>query len=94
MINRAAERFNDLLEDDRTNTHTELSPLMSLAQQMESIGSSVRADDDFREQFRTRLMAVAAVQGVGNENTQRAPRTSYQGSRRKDSRRMPKRFAM
>lgn len=95
---QAAQRFNDLLETDRPNTHNELSPLLSLTQQLNYIGSAVRADDEFASRCRTRLMAVAAVQNVEPQTTRprSAWRRNYQGLRRREDgqRRVPRRLAL
>ncbi|MGI8647478.1 MAG: hypothetical protein DLM55_08690 [Acidimicrobiales bacterium] len=95
---QAAQRFSDLLETDRPNTHNELSPLLSLAQQLNYIGGTVRADDEFVARCRTRLMAVAAVQNVDSQTAhpRSAWRRNYQGLRRREDgqRRVPRRLAL
>ncbi len=95
---QAAQRFNDLLETDRPNTHNELSPLLSLTQQLNYIGSAVHADDEFASRCRTRLMAVAAVQNVEPQTARprSAWRRNYQGLRRREDgqRRVPRRLAL
>ncbi|MGH3545037.1 MAG: DUF5667 domain-containing protein, partial [Mycobacteriales bacterium] len=93
-----AERFNDLLEADRSTTHNELSPLLTLTQQLSALGSTVHADPEFAARCRTRLLAVATVQETGNSAAVRSQgwRRGYQGLRRQvDSpRRVPRRLAL
>jgi|GEM_PF-1068929 len=95
---RDAERFNDLLEADRSRTHNDLSPLLTLTQRLNVVGNTVRADDEFAARCRTRLMAVAAVQDLGNEAVARPQgwRRDYQGLRRQigSPRRVPRRLAL
>lgn len=68
---RAAQRFNDLLESDSPPAHDEHQPLLALSQQLTHASAracnSVHMEDDFRQRLRTRLVAVASVQGIGHE---------------------------
>ncbi|MGH3428891.1 MAG: DUF5667 domain-containing protein [Terriglobales bacterium] len=100
---QAAERFNDLLEADRSSTHNDLSPLLSVTRQLSRVGSMVHPDPEFAARFRTRLMAVAAVQEANstsvapaNSNRSRGWLGHYQGLRRKEGtpRRVPRRLAL
>lgn len=95
---REAERFNDLLEVDRSSTHNDLSPLLTLTQRLNVMGATVHADPEFAARCRTRLMAVAAVQDLGSQATARSTgwRRGYQGLRRQvdSSRRVPRRLAL
>ncbi len=95
---RDAERFNDLLEADRSSTHNDLAPLLTLTQRLNIMGSTVHPDAEFAARCRTRLMAVAAVQSIGSDAVapSRGWRRGYQGLRRYPDtpRRVPRRLAL
>ncbi len=65
---RAAEQFNNLLEAEHPPAHDEFSPLLMLGERTRALGDEIQIDPAFRDRFRTRLLAVAAVQGVGRKN--------------------------
>jgi hypothetical protein len=62
---RRAEQFAELLEhDDRTDDPT-LAPLVALSSALQSTATTDGPAPEFRTALRQRLVAVAAVQGVG-----------------------------
>lgn len=72
---RAAERFNDLLDTNAPSAHDEIAPLIALTKRMDSLTDGSTMDPAFRDRFRTRLLAVAAVQGVGDTSREREQET-------------------
>ncbi|NUS72204.1 MAG: hypothetical protein HOQ05_02235 [Corynebacteriales bacterium] len=64
---QAAENFHKILEADRPPAHDEMTPLATVANRVQSLGPGPSMDASARDRLRTRLVAVASVQGIGSE---------------------------
>jgi hypothetical protein len=64
---RRAELFNELLETRNARTDDpDVAPTLALATALRAMPTGAPARPEFRDALRQRLMAVAAVQGVGD----------------------------
>ena len=62
---RRAERFAELLEGGRRTDDPVVAPFVALAGALQAVPAAAPPRPEFRDALRQRLMAVAAVQGVG-----------------------------
>jgi hypothetical protein len=62
---RRAELFNELLETRGRTDDPDVAPTLALATALRAMPAAQPAGPEFRDALRQRLMAVAAVQGVG-----------------------------
>lgn len=86
---RRAELFNDLLEARHPRTDDpEVAPTLALATALRAMPAASPARPEFRDALRQRLMAVAAVQGVGEVAQSPAAKVRELGSTWRFQRRM------
>ncbi len=89
---RKAERFEALVTGRAQADENESAPF-ALASRLQSVDTGGEVDPVFRDRLRTRLLAVATVQGIGSEVEAR-PTRSQRHLHRQPQRRLPRRLAL
>ena len=85
---RRAELFNELLETAGRTDDPDVAPTLALATALRAMPTAAPARPEFRDALRQRLMAVAAVQGVGEVAQSPAAKVRELGSTWRFQRRM------
>jgi hypothetical protein len=90
---RRAEEFEALLEGRSVSADADLS-MLSLGSRLRTMDAGGDIDPAFRERLRTRLLAVASVQGIGSDAPIRPSRIERNHQKPQTSRRVPRRIAL
>jgi hypothetical protein len=89
---RKADRFEALVTGRAQADESDAAPF-ALASRLQSVDTGGQVDPVFRDRLRTRLLAVATVQGIGGDADAR-PTRSQRHLHRQPERRLPRRLAL
>lgn len=90
---RKADQLQAIL-DGQADADDKSAPLVDLCTQLRSVDVGGDIDPAFRDRLRTRLLAVASVQGIGQESPLSAATRARPQRHRRDENRAPRRLAV